>query len=207
MKLVCISDTHGYHRRVNVPPGDVLIHAGDFTHVDSYQELVDFDDWLSELPHPFKVLVAGNHDWCFQTRSLWSRSNLTSAIYLQDKAHTIGGFKFYGSPWQPRFYDWAFNLPRDGEELRDKWSAIPLDTDILITHGPPADIGDLTSRGDRMGCRLLAEAIGRVRPKVHVCGHNHEGYGIVEKDGTIYVNASICTKRYAPTNAPIVVDL
>ena len=125
MRLVCISDTHGYHPRVNVPEGDLLIHSGDFTRLDSYEELAEFDEWLEGQPHPFKVVVAGNHDWCFQKKPEWSRKMLRSSIYLQDSEHTIGGLKFYGSPWQPEFCNWAFNLPRDGKEIQEKWNSIP----------------------------------------------------------------------------------
>jgi Icc-related predicted phosphoesterase len=207
MKIVCISDTHGRHRKLNIPEGDILVHAGDFTSVDSGSDLIDLDEWFEELPHPYKILIAGNHDWCFQKRPKMSRLSVKAAIYLQDEAYTIGGVKFYGSPWQPRFCDWAFNLDRGGPLLKEKWSRIPDDTDILITHGPPADQGDLNSMGVRMGCQDLAEAIKRVQPKVHIFGHNHEGYGVTEKHGTIYVNASTCTARYSPTNTPIVIDL
>ncbi len=206
MRFVCISDTHGHHRKIDVPTGDVLIHAGDFTGANSYEELKDFNNWMSELPHPIKVFVAGNHDWCFQTKKTWARLGLTSAIYLEDSAYTIGKYKLYGSPWQPRFYDWAFNLSR-GEAIKEKWDLIPNDTDILITHGPPAGFGDYSSRGDRVGCQDLAKAIERVKPKAHICGHNHEGYGILEKNGIIYANVSICTERYIPTNPPVVIDL
>jgi Icc-related predicted phosphoesterase len=206
MKLVCLADTHGRHRRVtNVPYGEILIFAGDFTHVNSDAELPDFDDWLESLPHPHKIVIAGNHDWCFESRPMASMKALTAATYLQDGSHTIGGLKLYGSPWQPRFCNWAFNLDR-GEALKKKWAKIPADTDILITHGPPANYGDLTSRGDRMGCQDLADVIKRIKPKVHICGHNHEGYGITNDANTVYINASICTARYAPTNPVIVFD-
>jgi Icc-related predicted phosphoesterase len=200
-----MSDTHGYHRRISVPPGEVLIHAGDFTHT-SHNDLIDFDEWLAELPHPFKILVAGNHDRCFEDRPTWARANLVSAIYLQDQAHVIGGVKFYGSPWQPAFCNWAFNLER-GKPLREKWDLIPNDVDVLITHGPPAHMCDLNSRGKRVGCADLREADLRIQPKFHVFGHNHEGYGIEKDEHTTYINASICTAFYSPTNAPIVFEV
>lgn len=206
MKLVCLADTHGYHRRLTVPAGDVLIFAGDFTSVNSDVELFDFNDWLGDLPHSYKLFVAGNHDWCFETHLAASQKALTNAIYLQDSYHIIGGVKFYGSPWQPRFYDWAFNLER-GKALKEKWDMIPSDVDVLVTHSPPVDQRDLNSRGLRTGCQDLAEAVERVMPKVHIFGHIHEGYGITSGVNTAYVNASICTILYTPTNSPIVFDL
>jgi len=206
MKVVCLSDTHGCHRRIYVPPGDVLIHAGDFTCSNSYEDLIDLDEWFADLPHPFKIQVAGNHDRCFENRPWWSLNNLTSAIYLQDQAHVIGGVKFYGSPWQPHFCDWAFNLER-GQPLREKWQLIPDDVDVLITHTPPANMLDTNSKNNRMGCEDLREAVRRVRPKFHVFGHNHEGYGTGTDGTTTFINASICTAFYSPTNDPIVFEI
>jgi len=88
----------------------------------------------------------------------------------------IEGVKFYGSPWQPRFFDWAFNLDR-GEEIKKKWDLIPMDTDVLITHGPPYGILDLTHEGEKVGCEELMKAVLRVQPKIHIFGHIHEAYG------------------------------
>ncbi len=126
--------------------------------------------------------------------------------YLRDGAVTIEGVAFYGSPWQPAFLGWAFNLDR-GEALAAKWRAIPDDTDVLITHGPPAGIGDLCSNGDHAGCSDLLARVREVKPRYHLFGHIHEGYGVYPEGETTFVNASICTASYQPTQAPIVVDL
>jgi Icc-related predicted phosphoesterase len=111
-----------------------------------------------------------------------------------------------GSPWQPWFLDWAFNLPR-GPELAAIWKKIPDDTDVLITHTPPYGILDRLISGKHAECADLVHALARVKPKVHVFGHIHEAYGRVEQDGTIYVNASVRNFRYQLVNPPIVVDL
>ena len=121
----------------------------------------------------------------------------------------LHGIKIYGSPWQPWFYDWAFNLAR-GSEIKEKWDAIPTDTNILVTHGPPHGILDQTSSGEHAGCEELLKTVrGRVRPRYHVFGHIHEAYG-TERDpnyNIVYVNASTCNLRYAPVHAPIVFEL
>jgi predicted phosphohydrolase len=96
---VCISDTHGMHRRLRIPPGDVLIHAGDITMKGGKKEMLDFDLWLKELPHEYKIVICGNHDLCFEETPELARSWLTNAHYLQDESITIEGLKFYGSPW------------------------------------------------------------------------------------------------------------
>ena len=93
------------------------------------------------------------------------------------------------------------------EERRDAWETIPEDTDVVITHGPPYLVGDYTYRGVSAGCAHLRQKLVNISPKLHVCGHIHEGYGEEEIDGAKYVNASICTLGYQPTNKPIIVDI
>jgi predicted phosphohydrolase len=189
LSLVCVSDTHGRHEITEIPPGDILIHAGDLTMFGELDEVSRFDAWLGSLPHPHKVVIAGNHDWCFQNQSVRARQRLTNAIYLEDSAETVAGLKFYGSPWQPWFLDWAFNLDR-GPQLAAKWALIPVDTDVLITHGPPEGILDLTKRWVRVGDADLLVRVRQVRPKVHVFGHIHEAAGVGESRGTLFVNAA-----------------
>lgn len=135
------------------------------------------------------------------------KQELTHALYLQDQSTSIYGLKIYGTPWQPEFCHWAFNLKR-GQPLLDKWDLIPDDTDILITHGPPVGYGDLCAIGVRAGCvELLNTVQKRVRPKYHVYGHIHEGYGTRSDGRTVFINASICDLAYNPSNKPIVFDI
>lgn len=193
MRIVCISDTHGQHEGLEVPDGDILIHAGDCTARGRAGELLEFLTWFRSFRHPHKLLIAGNHDWCLAGMSQVPQPS--DFHYLEDSGIRIRGLNIYGSPWQPEFHDWAFNLPRGGLELRARWNAIPAGTNILITHGPPAGILDRTYRGDPAGCELLAEKVSRDRYslpglKLHVFGHIHESRGVVERDGVWYVNAS-----------------
>ncbi len=205
MRLVVISDTHGLHDRLEIPEGDVLIHAGDLTSHGDLHEVRAFDAFLARLDHRYKLVIAGNHDFCFERRPAAARALLRHAVYLEDEAALVEGVRFYGSPWQPWFYDWAFNLER-GAEIRAKWDLIPGDTEVLITHGPPLGHGDVTARGDSAGCADLLERIRQVRPRFHLFGHIHEGYGTSSDGTTTYVNASTCDLRYRPVNPPVVLD-
>jgi predicted phosphodiesterase len=205
MRLVVLSDTHTFHDRIAVPDGDAVVHAGDFTLDGSRGETEPFAQWLRGLPHEHKVLVAGNHDWLFERQPLVARSLLEGIVYLEDSGAVLGGRRFYGSPWQPRFFDWAFNLER-GPALAAKWAQIPDDTEILITHGPPYGLLDLARRA-HVGDEDLLRRVADVRPKLHAFGHIHEGYGRLQRDGTTFLNASICTARYEPRNTPFVVDV
>ena len=206
-KIVCLSDTHNCNEQIAVPDGDILIHAGDATIQGSVQEIVLFNRWFRNLPHAHKIFVAGNHDWLFETNNQQARKLLDSSIYyLQDSFVEIENLKIYGSPWQPRFFDWAFNLNR-GVEMAEKWQMIPKETDVLITHGPPFGILDKTPNGDLAGCEELRVKIEKLQPKAHIFGHIHCGYGAIEKSGIKFINASICDESYLPINSPIVIDI
>lgn len=205
-RIVCISDTHTRLGDVVVPDGDILIHAGDFSRRGRPQEIERFADQMRALPHPVKIVIAGNHDFLFEEEPERARAMLEGLSYLEDSGTEAFGLRVWGAPWQPVFFDWAFNLPR-GEALAAKWALIPDETDILITHGPPRGILDRVDDGQHAGCADLAQAIARLRPRLHVFGHIHEAYGRIEREGTIHVNASICTLAYEPEQAPIVVDL
>ena len=115
--------------------------------------------------------------------------------------------KVWGSPWQPEFYNWAFNLPRKGEELKNKWDLIPSDIDILITHGPSfGKVDKVIGQYDNLGCELLTERIQTIKPKIHVCGHIHSGYGYVFDGQTHYINASVLDENYYFTQKPLSVE-
>jgi Icc-related predicted phosphoesterase len=209
-KIVCLSDTHNRNEQINVPDGDILIHAGDATGRGTIDEIVLFNEWFATLQHPHKIFVAGNHDWLFETSNRFARTLLDSSIhYLQDSFVEVEGLKIYGSPWQPRFFDWAFNLTR-GVELAKKWKLIPTDTDVLITHGPPFGILDEVSHQywiENTGCEELRKRVERIRPRLHVFGHIHCGFGQAENSGVQFINASNCDENYEPVNPPIVFDL
>ncbi len=205
INIVAISDTHSKHRALDVPPGEILVHAGDLTNMGSLEDVAEFNEWLGSLPHPHKIVIAGNHDFCFERDLEASEPLLTNCIYLQDSAATVLGVRFWGSPWQPWFFNWAFNLQR-GEEIRRKWDLIPDNTDVLITHGPPHGYGDRTRSGDLVGCQDLLEVVERIRPRLHVYGHIHEGYGLSSNDHTTMVNASNCDYSYDPVNPPVVFE-
>lgn len=218
MRVVCVSDTHGRHAAIEVPEGDLLVHAGDATMSGQPDEIDRFNEWLGTLPHRHKLVIAGNHDWLFERQPEDARRRITNAVYLEDAEAVVEGVRVWGSPWQPWFLSWAFNLRR-GTPLRAKWDLIPPGIDVLVTHGPPHGVRDrvrgLVARGltlamghrPGVGCEELRRAVERVRPRLHVFGHIHEGYGREERGGTVFVNASACDESYRPVNPPIVVDV
>lgn len=213
MKYVLLSDTHLQHN-FTVPDGDALLHAGDFTWVGNIQEMTKAATWFGKLPHKHKIAICGNHDWLGEKNPTLTKQifNDNGVTYLHDASTELGGLKIWGSPYQPEFGNWAFNLSRYDMSLRDKWAQIPEDTDILITHGPPRGLGDMTTGAyhppEHAGCYDLNQRVQALpKLKLHVFGHIHSGAGKYDRENKIYVNASVCNEAYKPVNSPIVVDL
>jgi predicted phosphohydrolase len=211
LKIVALSDTHGLHRKVQVPEGDILIHAGDFTNVGELEQVKDFNDWLGELPHKYKVVIAGNHDLSLERNSEVTEPMLTNCIYLKDKSLELKGLKMWGSPWTPFFLSdyWVFHK-RGSIAQYEHWQQIPEGLDILITHGPPNRVLDRTLEGDSAGDVELMQRLVDMeeRPRFHFFGHIHEGYGFrVPNYGVKTYNVSVCTRMYKPTNPPVVIEV
>jgi Icc-related predicted phosphoesterase len=194
-------------------------------------EIIAEAKWLKacKVGGGFKEVVAicGNHDWGFERDHALSRLAMEEQgiIYLEHQAREVLGLKFFGSPYSPRFYDWAFNVDR-GPKLAALWSQIPLDTEVLITHGPPYRRLDACKRADTIdygmygretlsykteyvGCRDLAKHITLLKAlRLHVFGHIHPQYGMEKgADGVTYANASTCNSQYDAVNPALVVDL
>ena len=210
MKCCCISDTHCNYKQLVIPDGDVLIHAGD---IDAYQyssELKDFNKWLGRLPHKYKIVIAGNHDGYISiTNRDKVRKYLDNAIYLENSGCEIDGINFWGSPITPAFLSWFFMATR-GEEIQNKyWSKISRNTDVLITHGPPYGIRDkvLFPKEESVGCSDLLWTVKQLKPKIHIFGHIHSGYGITKTKDTVFINASVMDEEYDIVNEPIEVTI
>lgn len=219
-KLVLISDTHENHNKVTIPECDILIHSGDFTNLGDAQDVLDFLNWFKKQPAKHKIYIAGNHDLSYENspeyRNMMVRMYSPDIIYLHDSGVEVEGLKIYGSPYQPEFCDWAFNLPR-GFPLFKKWSLIPDDTNVLITHGPPHSILDLVDKFGRdaeytyenVGCEDLYNRVKQLKDlKLHVFGHIHEQERQIEViENVTFVNAALVNNGNRIIKNPIVVEL
>lgn len=216
MRLVCISDTHGKHHKLDLPDGDLLIHAGDFTSLGELTEVYSFANWLKDQPHEKKIVVAGNHDKCLSRRA--GQENLMAKVslneegiyYLEDQSVDIANKKIYGTPWSLQFGNWAFMGSE--ERLSMAYEKIPDDVDIVVSHGPPYGILDelerpLPGEDPNAGSKSLKKKIDNIRPDIVVFGHVHEAYGEFKDSNAHYINASICNLDLNPNNDPIIVDL
>lgn len=212
-KITLISDTHNSHKHItgDLPGGDIILHSGDISSMGYEHEITQFCKWFSSLNYTHKIFIAGNHDWGFQNNKEKVNEIVNSyggITYLEDSEVIIDGIKIYGSPWQPEFFDWAFNLPKNGVELMEKWSKIPENTDILLTHGPAwGYLDDVEGRrGMHLGCELLTNRIKSIKPKIHSCGHIHSGHGHYYDGHTNFFNASVLNERYLYTNEPWTIE-
>lgn len=207
MKIVAISDTHGRHQQVQLPEGDILLHAGDVSGRGKEAEILEFLNWFSAQDFKYKIFTPGNHDFYFEQATPAAIQAILppNVIYLNDSGVTIEGINIWGSPITPWFYNWAFNRHR-GDAIQKHWDLIPENTDILITHGPPKGILDTVVSGDTVGCERLVDALKIVKPKYHIFGHIHEARGVLKQKQTTFFNASVVNLRYEVVHDPIVFD-
>jgi Icc-related predicted phosphoesterase len=204
-RLVFISDTHNQHDAIQLPDGDIIIHAGDFSYYGKPKEVIAFGNWYGSLKqYKHRVLVPGNHDFLLQEKTTTALGYLPNIEVLIDRKITLMDLAIYGSPWQPIFCDWAFNV--DEVARYEKFKFIPNDLDILVTHTPAYGILDLTDSNEEVGCQVLRDQIVEKAPKIHVFGHIHEAYGINQTSSLLSINAATCNFKYKPVNKPIVVD-
>jgi|694.fasta_scaffold22898_6 Icc-related predicted phosphoesterase len=206
MKIVCVSDLHGFLPQI--PDCDLLLLGGDYCPVVKGQNFwfaQVFAPWIEMQSKTKKIIgVAGNHDLLFEKKpELVPQMEWT---YLQDSGYEWNGLKFWGSPWQPRFFDWAFNA--DEDELQQKWSLIPDDTDVLLLHGPPHGFGDFSTHGfEHTGSPSLLKRIEEIQPKLVIAGHIHTGYGVYEIGKTKFLSCAYVNDMYKPVNLPHVVEI
>lgn len=231
MRILAMSDTHDSHAwwtARKLPEADVFVHAGDITWRGELGIIMDFSQWLGALPYKNKLVIAGNHDLCFEAnarrhsgeKAPYPNRKRKKALaylekagitYLEDSGIEIDGIKFWGTPWQPHFCDWGFNV--QSVELRaQKFSQIPDDTDVLITHTPPRGHCDGDDEG--YGDVALLHRIRQIKPKLNICGHAHEGHGFSEITHsedyylkTLVANAASLDRDYQAKQPPLLITV
>lgn len=209
MKIYHISDTHSYHKLLQVPENvDMIIFSGDESnYFDVYKNEVEcksFMYWFGNLPIKYRIMIGGNHSaWISKhTREFRKLCEIYNVIYLENEGVEIEGLKIWGSPFSPTFGNWYFMKSRD--KMHKLWSNIPEDTDILITHTPPKGCLDLSyDRAGKLefcGCNNLLKHVFRVKPKLHLYGHIHTCEGVLNAGqmklanlDTIFSNGSVVT--------------
>ena len=205
MQITTISDTHGLHHQLQLPGGDLLIHAGDVCNRGTEKEALDFMNWFINQDYKYQVFIAGNHDFYFENFIQTEIQAMLpkNAFYLNDSGIEIEGINIWGSPITPFFNNLAFNKQR-GIEIFKHWEKIPNNTNILITHGPPYDVLDKTFQSLYVGCTNLLTKVEEIQPNYHIFGHIHEGFGMVKKEKTTFINTTSVDLNYKVRKIPFV---
>ena len=100
----------------------------------------------------------------------------------------IEGLRIFGSPYSVKYGSGAFQYRKEEDEL--VWAHLPENIDILITHSPPFGILDATAKGVSAGSKGLLKVVQRIRPKLHIFGHIHEGHGERTEFGVKFMNVA-----------------
>ncbi len=205
VRVVAFGDTHGHHRDVAIPDGDLLIHVGDITRNSfSARAVQDFDAWLRQLPHRHKIVIPGNHDYGLADPA-WQRL-ITSAILLINNGVELMGLKIWGTPITP--VDHGHFGGATAADREAQFRKIPDETNILISHGPLYGILDQEQTYSvPQGCHELLAAVARIKPMVHVFGHIHAGYGRRQTAETLFVNCAVAGRNGRPMRDPQVLHL
>jgi len=203
IRIWFLSDTHGMHGYLKIPEVDMVIYGGDATNyrepVPNYQEMLNFIEWYKNLDIKYKILIAGNHDTSIEKRLITPGDIQAMGImYLENSSTYIQGLNIYGSPYTPTFgFGWAYN--KDRAKMHKHWSGIPDKTDIIVTHGPPYGILDLSEDREgnleHCGDRSLMKRLDAIKPLIYCSGHIHDSgenrnSGVYMNKNTIFINAS-----------------
>jgi Icc-related predicted phosphoesterase len=189
-----ISDTHSFHRQIQLESVDILFVAGDFSLRRTEEELIDFLSWMREQHEGSIVLVSGNHDRYYwkNTPRFLALMNEYDICYLENSSVDLLGLKIWGSPiTAPALTGLKRRFEMDESSRNEIWTTIPPDVDVVITHCPPFGILD-SSEGFSLGCKSLLDRIFEIKPKYHLFGHIHQSYGRVALASTIFCNGALC---------------
>jgi len=215
LQIVALSDSHNATKRVEIPDGDILIHAGDFSFQGKSLEIQDFIEWLKDQPHKHKLWIAGNHEWGIEDYPSNANviDNETNSTYIHDKVIEIEGLKFLGCNFTPEFNNWAFNLTERQSKIY--WENAP-EADVVVCHGPPHTILDSVTPEYKykrpLGCKHFLSYIERVKPKVAIFGHIHGGFGHEtikwnDDSETECFNVSVMNEQYQLTNPVTIIEI
>lgn len=169
--ILFLSDTHGHHRFLDIPNNiQIVIHCGDICNAGNIDEILDFFEWYDQLAIPYKIFIYGNHDLPFELEPECSKKLVPkNIIWLNDESILINGITIMGISAFP-FYN--FNRTKNL-------------VDIIASHYPPSGILD-----NGIGSDEINSFISLIKPRYHVFGHNHSGYGKIKRKNIRYINAS-----------------
>lgn len=191
VSILHISDTHNeWVAPEHMPPADILIHTGDFSHRGKAGEFQAFNFWLGEVAHlyPVRIVVLGNHDTMTYGKKFPKMvSLLSNATHVPNaELFEVCGLRMLSLPY----------LKYESEALQAAVATLSehRDIDILLTHAPAYGVLDLSHSQFRCGSKAVAQLVQTVRPTCHLFGHVHEQHGFEQDsiEGVLSVNSSLC---------------
>lgn len=221
MKIICVSDTHTLYDRIKIDPCDILISAGDYSFRGEPYIVREFHEWMNRQPAKHKISVQGNHEKLVESAFAYSKDIAEKACpgvhFIDEGLVEVEGLRLWCSAITPFFCNWAWNR-YPGDDIQKHWDRIPTDgtIDIIVTHGPVYGILDSLMQFNgkiceyeevHLGCPQLLKKVLEVKPKAHIGGHIHPGYGTIVQDGIRFVNAALCDDSYRLVNKPIIFEI
>jgi Icc-related predicted phosphoesterase len=206
-KIWHISDTHGHHGMLDVPYDiDVVVFSGDESNFKDFKntnETLDFLEWFGSLYIETKIMIAGNHSAAIYNKWIVREEiQEKGIIYLENETVIVGGIKYFGTPYTPTFNEWFFM--KDRAKMYKIWDLVEPDTDVIISHGPPKGVLDLSLNPDgsldmcgdsNLRSRILKRDLN---PKAVLFGHIHNtdiiiNQGVLKLSGydTVFSNGSV----------------
>ena len=225
MKIVGISDLHGQLSGYTIPEADILCICGDISPLKFQFNIPSMDGWFKkrfipwcqEQPVEQVYLIAGNHDKFLENRHYTIHKYLmgTKINYIEDSLYEYADdngkiWKIWGTPWCHIFGNWPFM--RSPEFETEKFSLIPEDVDILLTHDAAYDRNDQCFAGrapnKHIGNIELANRLNEISPKLHLTGHLHSSqHKIIEYNSTKTACVSLLDENYNLSYKPLLIDV
>lgn len=219
MRIAAISDIHGRIRDLECPEGvDVIIIAGDIC-PDFPNDPVNLQakwlktkfaamlhDFVESNPYVTIYMTWGNHDWTQAMLREIEDSWPANVYCVVDAWVPIGGKKVWFSPWVQKLGGWAWN--QSDTKAFERYSKIPDDIDIIVSHAPPYGAGDsiaasrfkyglISEPNDHIGSwELSFWARKNKNLQLIICGHIHEDRGTHQLEHIKVVNVASVDEAY-----------
>jgi Icc-related predicted phosphoesterase len=185
MRFLVLSDIHmrnkviGWaNKLVKVHDADALMVLGDITQFGP-------PEWAGEFFSKFEVPAYAVHGNCDPPLVLdWIER---TAVSLHKNKIQLEGETLIGlGGSNPTIFD----TPNEQSEVEIYESLLPnMETRaIMVTHCPPYGINDMTRHGHHAGSHSLLRISREFTPKAWLAGHIHEARGIVEVEGSRFMN-------------------
>lgn len=222
-----MSDLHGYLPEIN--PCELVLICGDIVPLSAqgssrytsrwYERA--FKTWAESLPCDKVIFIAGNHELHFPNHYEYYKKmfpNNSKVTYLYHEEYTYLGsdgkeYRIFGTPYCQEFGNWAFMLL--DSELREKYSEIPENLDILLTHDQCYGYGDILlqkdcpwATGEHIGNKPLTEAVLEKQPKYLFTAHLHSvDHNCVMINQTKRYNVSLKDESYQAVYSPLYLEI